>query len=57
MLKEKLKHLNIILASGSPRRHHFFKELAIDFTIDVRELDEVFPDHLKRQKLPTFLLS
>lgn len=55
MLKEKLKHLNIILASGSPRRHHFFKELAIDFTIDVREVDEVFPDHLKRTEITDFL--
>ncbi|OAB78929.1 Maf family nucleotide pyrophosphatase [Cochleicola gelatinilyticus] len=43
MLKEKLQHLKIILASGSPRRQNFFHDLDIDFTIDVREIEEVFP--------------
>lgn len=43
MLKEKLKDLNIILASGSPRRQDFFHDLDINFTIDVREVHEVFP--------------
>ena len=30
MLNEKLKDFNIILASGSPRRHQFLKDLNID---------------------------
>ena len=51
MLKEKLKKYHIILASGSPRRHHFFKELDIDFTIDVREIEEVYPPHLKASEI------
>ena len=40
MLREKLKNYNIILASGSPRRQAFFKELELDFTIQVKEIEE-----------------
>ncbi|MBW2937624.1 Maf family nucleotide pyrophosphatase [Aureisphaera sp. CAU 1614] len=55
MLKEKLKNYHIILASGSPRRHHFFKELDVDFTIDVREVEEVYPSHLKASEITDYL--
>ena len=55
MLKEKLKNYHIILASGSPRRHHFFKELDVDFTIDVREIEEVYPSHLKTSEITDYL--
>ncbi|MEZ4859178.1 MAG: Maf family nucleotide pyrophosphatase [Flavobacteriaceae bacterium] len=55
MLKEKLKNYQIILASGSPRRQHFFKALEIDFTIDVREVEEVFPQNLKAAEITDFL--
>ncbi len=55
MLKEKLKHYKIILASGSPRRHHFFKALDVDFTIDVREIEEVFPNHLAGSEITDYL--
>lgn len=55
MLKEKLKNYQIILASGSPRRHHFFKELDVDFTIDVREVEEVYPPHLKASEITDYL--
>jgi septum formation protein len=55
MLKQKLKNHTIILASGSPRRHYFFKELDIDFTIQVREIEEVYPDHLIRTEITDYL--
>mgnify|MGYP001026530588 CR=1 FL=1 len=55
MLAEKLKNLNIILASGSPRRHHFFKEMGIDFTIDVKEIEEIYPKNLKRAEITDYL--
>lgn len=42
MLKEKLKNYNIILASGSPRRQEFFRLLDLDFTIEVREVEEIY---------------
>jgi septum formation protein len=55
MLKERLGNHNIILASGSPRRQHFFKELDIDFTIDVREVDEHYPPELKGPEITDYL--
>ncbi len=55
MLKEKLKNYNIILASGSPRRQDFFKELDLDFTIQVKAVDEVYDPNLKREEITDYL--
>jgi septum formation protein len=55
MLKEFLKDYNIILASGSPRRQEFFKELGMDFSIEVREIEENFPQHLMRSEITDYL--
>lgn len=55
MLLEKLKNKHLILASGSPRRQHFFKELGLDFEIRLKEVDEVYPLHLKGAEITDFL--
>ena len=55
MLKDLLKDHEIILASGSPRRQKFFKELEIPVTIDVRPVEEVYPEHLKEQEITDYL--
>ncbi|MFC4691241.1 Maf-like protein [Dokdonia genika] len=55
MLKEKLKNHNLILASGSPRRQQFFKELDLDFTIQLKPVDETFPDHLQGTEITDYL--
>ncbi len=55
MLKDFLKDREIILASGSPRRQAFFKELEIPVTIDVRPVKEVYPDSLKNEEITDFL--
>ena len=55
MLREKLSNYNLILASGSPRRQHFFRELDVPFAIDIREVDETYPDHLKGAKITDYL--
>lgn len=55
MLREKLKNHNLILASGSPRRHHFFKELDLDFTIDIRSVTEVYDQNLKEAEITDYL--
>lgn len=55
MLKEKLKDYHLILASGSPRRQNFFKLLDLDFSIDVRPVEEVYPPHLKGAAITDFL--
>lgn len=55
MLSDTLKSYTIILASGSPRRQQYFKELGIDFKIDLKPVDEVFPNHLSAQEIPEYL--
>jgi septum formation protein len=55
MLKEKLKNYNVILASKSPRRQQFFKDLEIDFTIQLKEVEEIYPQELKRTEITDFL--
>lgn len=55
MLREKLQHKNIILASGSPRRQQFFKELDIDFSIQLKEVAEIYPSELKAEAITNFL--
>lgn len=55
MLTNYLKEYNIILASGSPRRQNFFKELDINYTIDVRPVDEVYPNTLKAEEITNYL--
>lgn len=55
MLQELLKGKEIILASGSPRRQQFFRELDIPVTIDVRPVEEIYPDHLQNEEITNFL--
>lgn len=55
MLQDKLKNYNIILASGSPRRQAFFKELDLDFTIQVKEVEEVYSSALKHSEITDYL--
>ncbi len=45
----------IILASQSPRRQKLLKELKIDFTIKVKEVDEIYPKHLIKEEIPLYL--
>ena len=55
MLQEKLKNYNIILASGSPRRHQFFKELNINFTIKIKKIIERYPENLTGKEITEYL--
>jgi septum formation protein len=55
MLKEKLKNYNVILASKSPRRQNFFRDLNIDFTIQLKEVEEIYPKELKSIEITNFL--
>lgn len=57
MLREKLSHYTIILASGSPRRQQFFKELDIPFTIQLKEVEEVYPTALKGVEITDYLAN
>jgi septum formation protein len=55
MLKEKLNKINIILASGSPRRQQFFKEMDLHYTIRLKEIEEIYPEHLQAEEITNFL--
>ena len=55
MLREKLKNYTITLASGSPRRQQFLKDLDIDFIINTKPVDEIYPLHLKGAEITDFL--
>ena len=55
MLKELLKNHKIILASGSPRRQQFFKDLDIDFEIRLKEVEEIYPNDLKASEITNYL--
>lgn len=55
MLKEKLSRYKIILASNSLRRKFLLKELALDFEVRTKEIDESFPENLKAEKIAMHL--
>ena len=56
MLKEKLLNKKLILASGSPRRAAFFKELGLDFEVRIPRADEQsYPSGLDGEGLARFL--
>lgn len=55
MLKDKLKNYQIILASGSPRRQQFLKEMEIDFAIKTKDIPEIYPTHLQAEEITNYL--
>lgn len=55
MLREKLKNHHIILASGSPRRQAFFKDLNLDFEIRLKPIKEDYPTRLKHFEISDYL--
>lgn len=55
MLKEKLKKYTLILASGSPRRQQFFRDLDLDFEIRLKDVEEIYPPELKAVEITDFL--
>ncbi|MBT8243856.1 MAG: septum formation protein Maf [Winogradskyella sp.] len=55
MLKKILKPYRLILASGSPRRHQFFKDLNLDFEVAQKPIEEIYPKHLEREAITDYL--
>ncbi len=55
MLKKKLSKYKIILASGSPRRQQFFKDLDLDFEIRLKEIEEIYPTELQAGEITNYL--
>ena len=55
MLRKKLKGYKVVLASGSPRRQQYMKDLDFDFEIRLKDVEEIYPDHLKGAQITDFL--
>jgi septum formation protein len=55
MLSEAIKKHKIILASGSPRRQQFFKDLGLDFEIRLKPVKEEYPFRLKHFEISDYL--
>jgi septum formation protein len=55
MFNPKLIPYKIILASGSPRRQQFFRDLNVGFEIRIKEIEEVFPPDLKAEAITNYL--
>ncbi len=55
MLKQKLEKYTLILASGSPRRQQFFKDLDLDFEIRLKDVEEIYPPELKGVEITDYL--
>ncbi len=45
----------LILASSSPRRQYLMKEAGFQFTVEVPDIDESFPEGMDIQLVPKFL--
>jgi septum formation protein len=52
---EKLKKYDIILASKSPRRKQLLESLDIDFDVQIRTVDEIFPDDIAVENIAEYL--
>ena len=55
MLNDKIKNFHLILASGSPRRQQFFKELGLDFEVRLKPVKEEFPKRLVHFEISDYL--
>ncbi|MFT6027822.1 MAG: septum formation protein, partial [Bacteroidia bacterium] len=50
-----LKDKELVLASASPRRKWLIEELGVPFSVQPKNVEEIYPDNLKAQEIPLFL--
>ncbi|WP_460218541.1 Maf-like protein [Psychroserpens sp. MEBiC05023] len=55
MIYDRLKAYHIILASGSPRRQQFFKDLGLSFEIRLKPIEENYPNRLRHFEISDYL--
>ncbi|MCM4168300.1 dTTP/UTP pyrophosphatase [Arenibacter antarcticus] len=55
MLEDKFRNHTIILASASPRRQQYFKEMGIPFKVQTIPVDEVYPLDLQGEQISNYL--
>ncbi|WBO86108.1 Maf family nucleotide pyrophosphatase [Hymenobacter yonginensis] len=49
--------MKLILASNSPRRRQLLSDLGLAYTVRLQEVDESFPDHLRRAEVAEYLAA
>lgn len=49
------KGKKLVLASASPRRKWLMDELGVPFVVEPKNVEEIYPDDLKREEIPLFL--
>lgn len=54
-LSQKLREKDIILASGSPRRKELLTALGLDFRVEPRFVEEIYPEHLQGAAIAEYL--
>lgn len=52
MILEKLSNYTLILASQSPRRQQFLKDLGLNFEVRTKDISEDYPFYLKGYEIP-----
>ena len=55
MFFEKLKNYNVLLASGSKRRHKLLNQIGVEFKIVNQEIEESFSNELKCSEITDYL--
>ncbi|MFC4721612.1 Maf-like protein [Geojedonia litorea] len=55
MLNDSLSKYQIILASSSPRRQQFFKDLGLDFVVRLKPVKEDYPLRLRHFEISDYL--
>ncbi len=54
-LSDLLKPYRLILASQSPRRQEILTQMGLDFEVQIRSVNEVYPEELKGAEIPIYL--
>lgn len=54
-MRRMTKNHKLILASASPRREQFFREMGLEFEIRLNPVDEVYPKELKGSTISDYL--
>ena len=55
MILKGLENYNLILASGSPRRQQFFKDMGLDVQVQLKEVKEEYPNRLRHFEISDYL--
>jgi len=50
-----LQNLQIILASKSPRRQELLKLMGLNFKVELKEVDESYPEELKPEEIAVYI--